>query len=73
MRLLPPEHRTFAEKNRRFYWREGGVDAGSTRDVRSFQPDDLDFVVLQGPHLCQDNGGQVVCVKQISRGTAVWR
>ena len=44
--LVPPKYRTFGENNRGFYWRADLADTNSKRDMRSFQSDDLGFMVL---------------------------
>lgn len=44
--LVPPEERTFGENNRGFYWREDLSNTSQLENVRSYQVDDLDFIVL---------------------------
>jgi N-acetyl sugar amidotransferase len=44
--LVPLEDRTFGENNRGFYWREEATTESLRPDVRSFQPDDLGFIIL---------------------------
>lgn len=44
--LVALEDRTFGENNRDFYWREGLQGSSIGQSVRSFNQDDLDFIVL---------------------------
>ncbi len=44
--LVPSEDRTFGENNRDFYRGQDMAENKDTRDVRGFQQDDLDFIVL---------------------------
>jgi N-acetyl sugar amidotransferase len=44
--LVPPEERTFGEKNRGLYWQEDFPPPNKKDDIRVFHPDDMDFIVL---------------------------
>jgi len=44
--LASQEDRTFGDNNRGFYWHDRASGSGPRKDVRSFQSDDLEFIVL---------------------------
>ncbi len=44
--LVAPDDRTFGKNNRGFYWREDLPGLKPGRDLRTFNPDDLEFIVL---------------------------